>query len=114
MILTEFRRKSEFSSENQRLDSDYIKNLDVKASSGDGTYTLRTVPANTQIKTSSGNITVKLPEEIDVTAQFKVVSGDVSYEQAFSKDVDTYVIGSGANNMTINAISGNIDIRILK
>jgi DUF4097 and DUF4098 domain-containing protein YvlB len=96
------------------VDSDYIKSLDAKASSGDGTYTLRTVPENTQIKTSSGNITVNLPEEIDVTAQFKVVSGDVSYEQVFSKDGDTYVIGSGANNMNINAISGNIDIRILK
>lgn len=94
--------------------SDYIKSLDTKASSGDGTYTLRTVPENTQIKTYSGNITVNLPEEIDVTAQFKVVSGDVSYEQAFSKDGDTYVIGSGANNMNLNAISGNIDIRILK
>lgn len=88
--------------------------MDAKASSGDGTYTLRTVPEYTQIKTSSGNITVNLPEEIDVTAQFKVVSGDVSYEQAFSKDGDTYVIGSGANNMNLNAISGNIDIRILK
>ncbi len=88
-----------------------IKELTSKTSSGTSSYTLQNVPAISSLRASSGDITINLPKDADLNAEFDVSSGKVSYDLAFAKDGDNYVSGTGANQMKVHTSSGNINVK---
>ena len=95
------------------VDAGSVKEFKARMSSGDGQFSFRDVPENMDIEASSGNVTIYLPEAADLTADFDVTSGKVNYEQAFAKEGDTYVCGSGQNQMKVHTSSGDINVKKL-
>lgn len=90
-----------------------VKEVKSKVSSGSSEYRFAVAPANTDIDSSSGDVTIYLPEQIDLTAEFSVSSGKTNYDQAFSKNGKQYVCGTGANQMKVHVSSGNVDVKVL-
>ena len=95
------------------VDAGVVKEFKARMSSGDGQFSFKDVPENMDIEASSGNVTIYLPEAADVTADFSVTSGKVNYEQAFSKEGESYVCGSGENTMRVETSSGDINVKKL-
>jgi hypothetical protein len=96
-----------------KLNARKIKELNTITSSGSNEFRFSEVPEKSDITASSGDVTMYLPEELDLTADISVSSGKLFYEQKFSKDGKTYVCGNGSNKMKINTSSGDIDIKAL-
>lgn len=90
-----------------------VREIKAKVSSGSSEYCLANAPANMDIDSSSGNVTIYLPEQVDLTAEFSVSSGKVNYDQAFSKNGKLYVCGTGANQMKIHVSSGDVTVKVL-
>ena len=90
-----------------------VKELSAKTTTGDSSYTLAQVPASTSLKSTSGNIKIYLPKEADLTADLKVTTGEVTYEQAFSKSGNTYVCGNGANQLSAKTTTGDVILKAL-
>ena len=90
-----------------------IKDFKSSTASGKSEYTFKQVPENSEISAASGDITIYIPENSDLTAKLSAVSGDISTEPAFSKEGKTYVSGNGSNSMDVNVASGDIDIKNL-
>ena len=95
------------------LNAKKIKELSTVTSSGKNEFRLSEAPEESDISASSGDVTIYLPEELNLTADISVSSGKLFYEQKFSKDGKTYVCGNGSNKMKINTSSGDIDIKAL-
>ena len=89
----------------------FIKELESKVSSGEGEYRFAVTPEKSNINHSSGNVTIFLPGNADLTGEFKSSSGKVLYDLAFSKSDNKYVCGNGANDMNVYVSSGNIEIK---
>ena len=95
------------------LNAKKIKELSTVTSSGKNEFRLSEAPEKSDISASSGDVTIYLPEELNLTADISVSSGKLFYEQKFSKDGKTYVCGNGSDKMKINTSSGDIDIKTL-
>ena len=65
------------SSGNIAINTGSIKELTSKTSSGTSSYTLQNVPAISSLRASSGDITINLPKDADLNAEFDVSSGNV-------------------------------------
>lgn len=92
------------------LDAKNIKDLKTETSSGENEFTFDTVPANSDITASSGNVTIYLPENTDLTAEIDS-NEDVTYDLAFSKNDKTFVCGTGANHMKVETSSGEVSLK---
>jgi DUF4097 and DUF4098 domain-containing protein YvlB len=90
-----------------------ITEINSKTSSGDSVYTFTKTPVTSNLKASSGDITINLPKDADLSADLDTSSGDVSYELAFAKNGDNYVCGSGANKLTAHTSSGDVEVKAL-
>ncbi len=90
-----------------------IRQLNSKTSSGNSVYTLARVPQDSKLRASSGDITINLPKDADLSADLDTSSGDVSYELAFAKNGDNYVCGSGANQMSAHTSSGDVNVKTI-
>ncbi len=90
-----------------------VKDIESKTSSGSSNYTFAKVPKTSVIKAASGDITVNLPKDADLSADLGTASGDVSYDLAFAKNGDNYVCGSGANQMSVHTSSGDVNVKAL-
>ena len=95
------------------LNAKKIKELSTITSSGKNEFRLSEAPEKSDINASSGDVTIYLPEELNLTADITISSGKLYYEQKFSKDGKTYVCGNGPDKMKINTSSGDIDIKTL-
>ena len=90
-----------------------ITEINSKTSSGDSVYTFTKAPVISNLKASSGDITINLPKDSDLSAELSTSSGDVSYDLAFAKDGKNYVCGSGANKLTAHTSSGDVEVKAL-
>ncbi len=95
------------------INGENIKDLNSKTSSGSSNYTLAKVPEVSSLRASSGDITISLPKDADLSADLDVSSGKVSYDLAFAKNGDNYVAGSGANQMKVHTSSGDIRVKVI-
>ena len=95
------------------INADNIRVLNSKTSSGSSIYTLANVPETSNLKASSGNITINLPKDADLSADLDTSSGDVSYDLAFAKNGDNYTCGSGANQMKAHTSSGDVKVQVI-
>ena len=63
------------------------------------------------VSTASGSVTLRLPENVDMTLDIDTASGDFESDIPFSiKGDGKYVIGSGTANVNIDTASGDIII----
>lgn len=102
---------AEASSGTVRIYANAVEELTAETSSGDQEYRLVNVPKKSRVKASSGDVTMYLPMETNLTAALEVSSGDISYEQQFAKRGDSYVCGDGSSQMSIETSSGDITFR---
>lgn len=88
--------------------------VDADSTSGDMTLTFQDgfCPAEAEIDTVSGNVTLTLPENSGITAEFDTVSGDFSSELACTQSKGVYICGDGGARFSVSTTSG--DMRILK
>ena len=91
----------------------FIKELESDVSSGEGEYRFDVTPEKSRIHHSSGRVTIFLPENADLTGEFHLSSGKLSYDLAFAKNGDRYVCGNGANQMKVDVSSGNVDVKAI-
>ena len=88
-----------------------VKELSSKTTTGESDYTFTQVPAATTLKATSGSIVIYLPQEADLTADIKATTGEISYEQAFAKNGNSYVCGSGANQLSAHTTTGDVILK---
>lgn len=90
------------------VEGNNIRDLRSKASSGHSDFKLKTAPEKTQIDSSSGGVSVSIPENSDVTVNVSISSGEFNYDFPFAKNGKTYVNGSGTSEMNIHSSSGDV------
>ena len=90
-----------------------VKECKARSSSGSCEFRFEETPEKCDIGASSGNVNIYLPEKADVTADFELSSGKLYYEQAFTKKGDSYVCGSGANQLKVETSSGDVNVKLL-
>ncbi|MBR5381540.1 MAG: DUF4097 family beta strand repeat protein [Oscillospiraceae bacterium] len=88
-----------------------VGTLDAGTSSGTVTLSLDSAPVEGEIDTSSGNVTLRLPESADLTLDIDTASGDVDWDLPLKRNGDAYVLGSGSGQLRIETSSGDITIR---
>ncbi len=93
------------------IDAEQADQVKTDTTSGKQEIRLQAVPQETALDTTSGTVTLYLPEQADVSATVSTTSGDVNYELPMTKTADnTYVCGSGANSLKIHTTSGDVSI----
>ena len=91
-----------------------IKDFDYDVTSGDGNFKFGKAPETSSFTGTSSDITIYIPSDSDLTADVDITSGDFDYELGFEKKDGKYIAGSGANKMSIDTTSGDIEINQLK
>ena len=64
-----------------------------------------------EAESTSGNVTLSLPEDTGFTAHLDTTSGDITYELPLEKKGDTYICGDGSSKINIDTTSGDIAIK---
>lgn len=92
------------------LGADKITSLEIESSGGDIDLDLSEAPDSSDISASSGNITVCLPDNADLTANASISSGKFFSNLPFMNKDGFYVLGSGRCRMKVYASSGDISL----
>ena len=71
------------------------------------------LPELSEIEVTSGDITVYIPQDADLTAQIETSSGDLYSDIEFTKNEDSYTCGNGKNRMKIDTSSGDVSLKTL-
>ena len=90
-----------------------VKEFKSETSSGYNELKFDSVPAVSYIEASSGNVTVYLPKDSDLTLDMDPDEDDLSYDLAFSKKGNEYITGDGSNKMKIEISSGEVNLKAL-
>ena len=113
------------------VDADSVKDMDLDSSSGDKSIMLKSadtvksyassgktkmtfgsMPTNTKIEASSGDVTLYVPKDSSFKADIDTSSGKFNSEIQTSKEGSTYVAGSGSCKLSVDTSSGDVDIKI--
>ena len=113
-----------------RINADTVKDVTVNTASGDVGMTLRSADSvsvhtvsgeldvamekeadEMRLESTSGEVTLSVPEKSDFTAALHSVSGELDSELSLTKDGSKYICGSGKNSVIISTTSGDIKIR---
>jgi len=90
---------------------DALRLEEVKADTVSGTVVLQFAgePDKIEADSVSGNVTIRLPEKVGFTAEVSSVSGRVGGNmETRRRGDDTYVHGSGAVDVDVDTVSGNV------
>ncbi len=101
------------SSGNITVKADSIVTFKSESSSGDGDISFIKLPEMSDIRATSGDVTIFIPKDADLTAQITTSSGDLYSEIGFSKNNENYVCGNGTNRMKVETSSGNVYMKTL-
>ena len=83
----------------------------VNCTSGSSVLHLDTLPASVKISKTSGDVALYVPENADFKAIVDMTSGKFDSDIMLKKDGNTYIAGSGSNQINIDTTSGDISIR---
>ena len=86
-----------------------VTEFEASASSGACRAQFDEVPQKTKIGTSSGKVSVYLPENPDLKVDVSTSSGKFYYDIPLAKDGDKYVCGEGNNYIEVSTSSGDVD-----
>lgn len=95
---------------NRSIEAESIVDFKSQSTSGNNKFKFCKAPKTADIKSSSGNVYVYLPEDCDVTFHPKITSGEFDYKLTLTKNGKDYVNGNGTNDMIISVTSGNITL----
>ena len=112
------------------ITADTVKNLKLHSTSGEKTARMQNtdavsatgtsgsitlyfgiLPASTAIDTTSGTVSLFLPQDAEFTANVDTTSGKFYSDLPLTKDGDTYIAGSGSGQISIDSTSGDVVIR---
>lgn len=85
--------------------------LSAKTTSGDVSCALEATPSECRLRSVSGAIALRLPQDAEFTARVHSTSGDFESDFALEKEGRTYTCGNGGADMEISTTSGDISIR---
>ena len=102
---------SSASSGNITLSANKINDFSSRTSSGINEFHFAETPENTNIHSSSGKVTIYLPENADLTADLDSSADDVYFDLPFEKTSDSFICGNGSNKMKVHTSSGDIYIK---
>lgn len=90
--------------------------VEVKADTVSGNLLLRfsRLPKELKADTVSGDVTIVMPADADATVEFDTVSGSVGGSMPMEKDGRRYVCGSGQCRISINTVSGDMQLDAAK
>ena len=88
-----------------------IGSFDIEMVSGDINLEFESAPKSLDIETVSGDTLITHPESDGMTLDFESISGEVSYDLAFTKNGRLYVLGDGSSRYSIESTSGNVEIK---
>ena len=88
-----------------------VADLSMSTSSGEIDAVLGSSPETASISTASGDVTLTLPENADLTVEVSTAGGDFTSQLALSMDGKTYTCGNGTGQMKISTASGDISLR---
>ncbi|MBR3525039.1 MAG: DUF4097 family beta strand repeat protein [Lachnospiraceae bacterium] len=98
---------------NITVTADSITSLRSDATSGNGSFRFLNLPELSEIEVTSGDITVYIPQDADLTAQIETSSGDLYSDIEFTKNEDSYTCGNGKKRMKIDTSSGDVSLKTL-
>ncbi len=84
--------------------------ISTDASSGRTEIKVDEMPSKIKVDSSSGDVTLRVPRSADFEAEIDTSSGEFYSELSLSKNGDTYISGSGGNEISIDTSSGDISI----
>lgn len=92
-----------------------MQKADIDTTSGGISFTAYTTPGRMKIGSTSGDVSIRLPENASFTANVDQTSGDFFYEDiALKKQGDRYVAGDGSASFDIDSTSGDIRLGIAR
>ena len=96
-----------------KIDVKEIEKLDSDAASGNVELRSETVPRETNVDTSSGDIELYFPKNADLTVDFDTASGDFNSDFSFSEKSGKKISGSGSNTVSVDTASGDLTINAI-
>ena len=87
-----------------------IDTLKIHATSGNIRMDFDTVPTNTNIDVTSGDITLFTTKDLDLSLDYDATSGKMSSDIPYTGNEDSYKFGDGTSQMRIDATSGDLTI----
>lgn len=110
-VAVEDARQMKITTASGQVVVDALRLDEVKAATASGTVVLQFAgePDKIQADSVSGNVTIRLPEKVGFTAEVDSVSGQVGgHMEIRRRGDDTYVHGSGAVDVDVDTVSGNV------
>lgn len=110
-VAVEDARQMKITTASGQVVVDARKLKEAKAATASGTVVLQFAGEPDQISADSvsGNVTIRLPEKVGFTAEVDSVSGRVGGNMETRRRGDeTYVHGSGAVDVDVDTVSGNV------
>lgn len=83
----------------------------AETASGGVRLELAGMPAECSVRTTSGGVELRLPEDAGFTAQVETTSGDLESEYALKKSGETYICGDGSARIEIHTTSGDVSVQ---
>ncbi len=102
------RIEADTSSGRIEVNADEAGKVETESSSGKNVLRFGTMPSETEIDTSSGDVKVCVPENAGFTLDIDTSSGDFDYDVPLSKDGGSYISGDGSSKVKIDTSSGDI------
>lgn len=84
--------------------------MHAKNTSGKITLSMDSAPKTCRAESTSGSVTLYLPENADFVAEVDTTSGEFESDFALVKNKDTYTCGKGGNELKLEATSGDVSI----
>jgi len=88
-----------------------LKQLQFDAASASFTASFDNVPDRIDMDSMSGDLEIHLPEDCGFTLSLNAMSSDFSSDFATTMHGDEYHYGNGRCRITVNAMSGDVNIR---
>lgn len=89
---------------------DEVQDMKVRSTSGDVCCDFLHAPDTFELQSTSGKVTVYLPEDAGFTLQQSTQSGDFSSDFSMERTNNLYISGNGASNICMKTTSGDISL----
>ncbi len=88
-----------------------FNDISIESVSGDVKITSEVCPRELDADTVSGNFVIYIPDTSEFTVELDEVSGSFNSDFAYTKRGDSYIVGSGGADFTIDGVSGDIQVK---
>ena len=103
--------KTDTSSGKVKINVGEADTVSTNSSSGDAELRLAKMPGSLSMDSSSGDITLCVPNDAGFTVDFDTASGSFDSDLKFSKKGDSCIFGDGTNKVNIDTSSGDVEIK---